>query len=340
MKTFKRILSIIIFMTILILGIIQLNSLFTRKSLDKPWDMGNKIGGYFNENDAFTMMFFGTSHTYCSFQPLMIYPNMGAKSYILASQKQPLEATYYYMKEVLNRDRPKIFILDVYAFITNIEQDEAVVHSYIDYLPWSLNKVKMILKAVPLQYQPQAFFPLIMYHDRWDQLKEEDYAFDPSQYQDYLKGYVLLTGQSAPFKKSKTMNRESQDFLENATADFMENQLIILRKMMDICEKNQVRLLLVKTPIYNSQPYQKNIDRLREMIQQYPVEFIDFNDYKEEMGLDESDFYDFYHLNAKGAEKFNTFFINDMISKNIYFDMDHLDPQWLKEYDRYYRSTH
>ncbi len=69
-----------------------------RKSLAKPWDMGNKIGGYFNEKDDFDIFFLGTSHSYCSFNPLLIYENTGFKSYVLASQLQPFKATYYFLK--------------------------------------------------------------------------------------------------------------------------------------------------------------------------------------------------------------------------------------------------
>ena len=77
MKKFLKILKSIIFIALIIFGSLELNNLFMRKSLAKPWDMGNKIGGFFNETEDYNAMFFGTSHSYCSFEPLVIYEKTG-----------------------------------------------------------------------------------------------------------------------------------------------------------------------------------------------------------------------------------------------------------------------
>lgn len=341
MKQLRRWIPWVLFIAILLTGVLQLNTIFLRKSLMKPWDMGNKIGGYFNERDHYRMMFFGTSHAYCAFQPLTIYNDLGAKSYVLASQKQPLSATYYYMKEVIahQKEVPNIFILDIYSLIANIEEDGAVVHSYADYLPMSWTKLKMIAFAVPLRYKAETFLPLIMYHSRWKELKEEDFTVKPKDFHDYLKGYVLLTGQSHEFEKNKSMNEEAQRSLERADDTFLQSQLKILQKMQDLCNRHNINLMLVKTPIYNPAPYEANISKVAAYAKNHNIPFTDYNRYRKQMNLDESDFYDLYHLNSKGAEKFNQFFIRDMIAHNIYFDRSNLDPKWQKDLSIYLTNT-
>ena len=166
MKKIKRICLSLIFISIFLTGLVELNNIFIRKSLAKPWDMGNKIGGYFNEKDDFDIFFLGTSHSYCSFNPLLIYENTGFKSYVLASQLQPFNATYYYLKEVLKRDKPKIIFVDIQALIFFIEEDDAIIHSYLDYLPMSMNKLMMILKIVPNKYKAQNLLPVSYTHLR------------------------------------------------------------------------------------------------------------------------------------------------------------------------------
>lgn len=332
MKNLRRTLSVLVFISIVLVTSLQLNTIFLRKSQQRPWDMGNKIGGYFNETEHYRMMFFGTSHTYCAFQPLTIYNDLGAKSYVLASQKQPLSATYYYMQQVIARqkDVPNIFVLDIYSLIANMGEDSTIVHSYTDYFPMSWTKLKMIAFAVPQKYKAEAFFPLIMYHSRWNELKEEDFTLKPKDFHDYLKGYVLLKGQSKEFKQKKEMNEDTKQALLHADAAFLQEQFKLLQKIHQLCLQHNINLLLVKTPIYDAAPYEHNIELVKEFAQRENIPFTDYNQYRQQMQLSSEDFYDFYHLNVQGAEKFNRFFIQDMIAHNIYFDTSHLDPLWQK----------
>ena len=62
MKYIKRILKIAGFVIIVSLVLAKLNIIFIRKSDVKPWDMINKISGYFNEDKPYDVIFFGTSH--------------------------------------------------------------------------------------------------------------------------------------------------------------------------------------------------------------------------------------------------------------------------------------
>ena len=233
MKKIKRICLSLIFISIFLTGLVELNNIFMRKSLAKPWDMGNKIGGYFNEKDDFDIFFLGTSHSYCSFNPLLIYENTGFKSYVLASQLQPFKATYYFLKEVIKRDKPKIIFVDIQALIFFIKEDDAIIHSYLDYLPMSMNKLMMILKIVPNKYKAQNLLPLIKYHSRWDELKKEDFNITRKDYKDYLKGYVLLKNSSQAFKDNKNINAEILKHIELAMDDeYVETNLKYFKKIM------------------------------------------------------------------------------------------------------------
>ncbi|WP_071025486.1 hypothetical protein [Peptoniphilus raoultii] len=337
-KKLFKILKILIFTGLVVFGIFQLNNIFIRKSLAKPWDMGNKIGGYFNEDDHYNLMFFGTSHSYCSFNPLLIYSNTGLKSYVLASQQQPLKANYYYMKEALNRDNPEIFFVDIESLISFINEDDSVIHSYTDYLPMSLNKIKMIFDIVPQKARGHALIPLIKYHDRWAELKDEDFGFDPASYHDYLRGYVFLKGSSSKFKneKIKTDKNILKPKKPKALGDsYKSENLKYLDKIVKLAGNNNVRLYFLKTPIYNEEPYKEALRFWKNELKKRNLYFIDFNEFKNDMNLTKEDFYDSSHLNYLGAEKFNKFFINFLFQNDIYRDVENLDPNWMEDLRMY-----
>lgn len=70
--------SMVVFVFILMLLLSFLQEVLARKSLTHPWDMTNKIGGFYNEpEDEFEVMFFGSSHAYASFSPLELWEEAG-----------------------------------------------------------------------------------------------------------------------------------------------------------------------------------------------------------------------------------------------------------------------
>ncbi|MGF0095350.1 hypothetical protein ACQRC6_02830 [Peptoniphilus sp. SGI.035] len=338
MKKFLKILKSIIFIAIVIFGVIELNNIFMRKSLSQPWDMGNKIGGFFNETEDYNAMFFGSSHTYCSFEPLVIYENTGVKSYVLGSQKQPLQITASYVKEALKIKHPSVIFVDIQSSIYKIQEDASVVNSYSDYLPMSKNKIEMIVKKVPKEFKAISILPLVSYHSRWDELKDEDYNFDKNSYKDYLKGYVLLKGQSKDFKKNIVKDKE--DYLNSISAFdekiYLKENLKAFDEIIDLANRNGVKLYFVKTPVYDYNLYKKNIDVIENYLKKREATFIDFNKFYDEINLTKDDFYDPHHLNVKGAEKFNLFFIDYMKKEGIFQENLANDKAWqenIKIYD-------
>ena len=129
------------------LGLLLLSGILIRKDLDKPFDMTTKLAGFFNEPaDEFDLLFFGTSHMYTSVAPPLLWEETGLKSYVLASQSQPIWATYYYIREALRSQTPKCVVLELHMFCQQMYYDEGAVHSAIDHFPFGRNKIEMAVK--------------------------------------------------------------------------------------------------------------------------------------------------------------------------------------------------
>ena len=78
MKTFKKIIAAIAFILIFVLVFSGLSELFSRKTLEGTWNHTQKISGFYNEpQNEFDIMYFGSSNTYCSFNPLIFFEESG-----------------------------------------------------------------------------------------------------------------------------------------------------------------------------------------------------------------------------------------------------------------------
>ena len=86
-KNKKFFLQAVAFCLIFAATFFPIQEVFARKSLEKPWDMTNKISGFYNEpENEFSVMIFGSSHAYASFSPLVIWKQTGVYSFVFANQ--------------------------------------------------------------------------------------------------------------------------------------------------------------------------------------------------------------------------------------------------------------
>ena len=69
---------------------------------------------YAQSENSIDMVFIGSSHSYCTFDPLIIDEGLGTNSYQLGMPLQHMDSTYYTLREVLNYQQPKDVVLEVY----------------------------------------------------------------------------------------------------------------------------------------------------------------------------------------------------------------------------------
>ena len=174
----------LVFLALLGLILVPLQQVLARKSLTGPWDMTNKVGGFYNEEeDQFQVMFFGPSHAYAAFSPLELWEETGIKSYVFATQQQPLWATYTYIEEALKTQSPSLIVVECRMAFGDKDyymegDDKGVTFSYMDDIPLSWNKAELAwLSAPDLEGRLSALFNFMMYHDRWSKLSRSDLTF-------------------------------------------------------------------------------------------------------------------------------------------------------------------
>ncbi|HIU48907.1 MAG TPA: hypothetical protein IAB04_06050 [Candidatus Avimonoglobus intestinipullorum] len=326
----KLLLKIVAFLAVFSVLFLPLNTLLSRKSLWGAWNSTTKLAGFYNSpREEYDVLFFGSSNTYCSFNPLVLWEEKQVKSYVFATQNQPIWATYHYMKDAFKTQKPKVAVLDVLMMTKHTEYyDDGVNYSFADDMPFSWNKIQLALVSAQGKGAFDLLFNFTKYHSRWNELKEEDYTFRRGEQRDYLKGYVLL-----PDVYPDGIRPDVTEV--TATAELLDKNVEYLEKIIRLCEEEQVELLLVKAPNNKTTAQEAHYREVEQLAREHGVPYVDYNNYYEEIGLDlKTDFYDKSHLNYRGAEKFTRFFAASL-SLAPSEDHNHTAAQWdldLQEY--------
>lgn len=298
------VLKCLLFGLIFLLIFLPVNQILRRKSLIPPWNMTTKVHGFYNEPvDTFDVMFFGSSHAYCSVNPLLLFEQTGAASYLFCSQQQPLWATYHFMEEAFKTQRPELAVVEVYmADEDRSYMDEGTNFSAEDDLEFSWNKLELIRALAPSGERLPYLLGFLKYHGRWDQLNSSDFSLDYLEERDLLRGYVLLDkcnpGEAIPTDVSAVTEQKP---LTAKNADY-------LRRIVELCAREDVQLLLMKSPSNETVELKKRMNAVEAFAAESKTAFVDFNLSYDELGLTPEDFYDYGHLNYRGTEKFTSYF--------------------------------
>lgn len=306
MQTIKRIAGTIGFVLIFLLILSEVSDLVMHKQIEGRWNMTAKVVGFYNEEpDSFDVLFFGSSHMYCSVDPAVFYEETGLNSYVFATQQQPLWITYHYMVEALKTQRPELLVVETHMAVQEEDyMDEATNHTAIDPIPMSKNKLDMIFASVPKGERRFYIFNIMKYHGRWEYLEKEDFVRAYEKTTDPDKGYVRLS------EVSDDVVWEDVSSVTESRVGTPKN-IEYLHKIMDLAEKENIRLVLFKSPSNATVEEKMFCNGVAEAAAQRGVEFIDFNtrEHYEAMGLDiQEDFYDQRHLNETGMKKYVPYF--------------------------------
>ncbi len=329
----------VVFLLLLALILVPVQRVMARKSLSGTWDMTNKVAGFYNEEeDQFEVMFFGPSHAYAAFSPLVIWEETGIKSYVFSTQQQPLWATYTYIKEALKTQSPALIVLECRMALGDKEyymeegDDKAVTYPYMDDLPLSWNKVELAVQSAP---EPEERFGLLfnfmMYHSRWNDLHREDFIFRRDEARDPYKGFVMLEPQEPlqPRPASETVTQ---------AVPLLEKNQYWLEEIIKLCQEEGIELWLIKSPSNLELEEKALLNTVEETARRYNVPFHDFNVDYADIGLDESMFFDAHHMDALGAGKFSRYFAHILQSARPNLKTDSGDPVWAADLEVYQRA--
>lgn len=300
MKAIKnKIFLRIIFIILMIITIYLISSVLSLKS---PHGIDQSDGIYWQPSQTIDVVFMGTSHVHCGINTGLLWEKYGIPSYDYSGAEQPLWMTYYYLKELYKYQTPEIVVVDMYA-PARFKEDYQYgwISENIHGMRFSMNKLDMLRVSVEPQKLAQYFPSFAVYHSRYDDLKEADFDsfFWNDKEQEAFKGYTPywnVEPQIAPViaeEKANGLTVKSEQYLRN---------------IISLAKENGSRLILITIPYVITAEDKKTYNRIREIALEEDIEFIDYNEYYEEIGLDfTQDFNDESHLNYWGSCKFTEY---------------------------------
>ena len=120
--------------------------------------------------------FMGASHVHRALFPMELYQTHGFTAITQSQAGQTMPLSYYSVREMIMRLKPKMIVLDVYfLFYGEKIAKMGYAHRTIDSMPMAL-KVECVRDLIPRNYWKEFLMPITLYHDRWQRLRKKDFV--------------------------------------------------------------------------------------------------------------------------------------------------------------------
>ncbi len=264
---------------------------------------GALTGDYYFEKVPHDVIFLGDCEVFENFSPVTLWENFGISSYVRGSAQQLIWQSYWLLEEVFVRETPKIVVYNVQAMKYSEPQKEAYNRMTIDGMSLSIFKLRAAIDSMTEGETLLSYvFPILRFHERWKELKFEDFEYvfksEPVSDSGYLMRCDIKPMEMLPEPPVLT------DY------NISEKCFSYLKRMKELCEKNSSELVLIKSPSLYPHWYDEWDKQIEEFAKSENLRYINFLNSFEEIGLDMSrDSYDAgLHLNVYGAEKLSLYF--------------------------------
>lgn len=284
------------------------------------------MADFYHMEDNVDNIYLGSSHVHYNIKPEILDAISGENNYNLATGLQPMNTSYYLLKEANKENQISHVYLELSCGLTTgefgkIKTYEQLPNSWrvLDYVKPSFNKLQWMLDISEPEYYYLSFLPSRRYYKEFldgayiaGQLQNKAENEETKWKGGYVhKGYryteAVIDGIYC--QKSKRVF-----FDENPISDEIIEYLI---KIIEYCKNNEIKLTLFTSPItdcelHNYENYDFWGNQIGNLAAEYQVNYYDFNLCKTEY-LDLSDEHywrDNNHLNTWGAEVYTQFLGN------------------------------
>lgn len=257
----------------------------------------------------------GASHSFYSNNPMQIYAETGLTGYNLGSPSQPVNISYYWLKEACKYQKPTFVCFDVVSLIMSERSiTPARVSEALANMRPSLNKLQAAINCTaPEQNVREILFPMIRFHNRWNDLNKQDFINRLSD--DYMvKGaYLNFNSELNTVKTEVNYRLAVRAALYDGSLDYIKDNIEIsannqeyFKRIVDLCKKNNIQFIPIKFPSLDWS--EEKSQYVRDFLSDYDLPLIDLSDGRELKINWETDTCDSgRHINYYGALKTSRF---------------------------------
>lgn len=259
--------------------------------------------------DTVDVLLVGSSHIGMSIDNQQIFDEYGIANYNLWVGMQPLWNSYYYLKEALQYQTPKVVVVDVFLAGTTVEYSiNTVALKNIQNLSFGIDKLKAAFVSFQTwQEALEAAWGMPYYHERYDELVQDDLRTH------YEKSELALSVPRRPSGVETPLKMLDYRSITEKMPLTEKNERY-LRKIIELCKDKNIQLLLIVTPYEATEEEAMRFNTVEEIAAEANIPFLNFLKTWDTLGIDvEHDFYDTGHLNNKGIAKYS-----NIIGKYLY----------------------
>lgn len=297
-KKFGIFVKFIIFNAILLLLLAGADKVLRNKEYEGAQDMFVK----WNPARA-DIVFIGNSHQFCTIDTDLLYSRYGIESYMLATSAQTVPMSYYAAKEAIELKKPRVIVFEVAYCANDFMTVPGMDHCFFDGFPRCEARKEALEDLIDPEDRIYYILNLGLFHSRWKDLTEADYSGFPVSsrgayhlYNVYVNQDIPVVGEDEIYPMPGEMER-------------------YLRMMIELCEEENVKLILYAAPFNGMYPGEEGSIQdleMREMIfnhvgivaAEYGTEYHNLFYELDEIGIDnETDWADSQHFNALGQAK-------------------------------------
>lgn len=275
--------------------------------LVRPGHSAKLYQGWYAEDSLYDVLLLGSSHMNGMIDPKVLFDNYGITSFNYGTGGQPIDVTYYLLKEALKtHPDAKVVALDVYYLgLTNKYGEEGYIRNVLDNMKFSRNKLDAVINCTPFEQRLYYLFPILKYKNRWSSLKETDFNIN-----------MRLNPATTGFEAGN--NKYGKDIVSeqysNEIGDIPDKTEEYLYKFINLSKEKGFNLILINAPYDYSSNDDNNwytndaamYNKVYEIAKVNNIPFINYSDENKMRQIDfdfKEDMNNVGHTNIYGANK-------------------------------------
>ena len=278
--------------------------------------------------DTVDVLAVGTSLSYADLNTNTLWDEYGIAAYDLGTAEQPFWSTYYYLKETLGYQHPKVVLLDVKAssyLEDKVDRTRTVLCSFGLLNP--VNRLACINECV----EPEEFLGYALafsqVHTNYMRTKWSDFVIPPDNGQrgPSWKGYI---------EKDETAEHDEPaiNFAFAKPKHVNEHEAEYYEKILQLCVEEDIPVMLIGYPNADYKHDHLYYCWAFELAEQYGITGINYNLPENRPDIDyHTDCADWQHLNVHGSVIFTRAVAEDL--KELFDLEDHRGDPAYASYD-------
>ena len=250
--------------------------------------------------DTVDVLVLGTSHAGMNVSTKTLWDEYGIAGYRYWGSIQPIWNTYYYLIDALKYQTPKVVVMDAHSL--TFQQDYGPYPVQVKNtiaMRLSKEKIENIWASAPADERAFLLFGFPTYHNRYNQLTQEDFEYFP--WDSHLEIQVLSSETSDYIYAFSILDKDTTV----GEAPLGEKEEKYFRMLLSYCSEHGINLEIVASPYEISEIEQQKFRRVRSIAAEYGFNFTNYNDNYQDYGIDpQKDFLDPGHFNKTGMPKY------------------------------------